>query len=123
MDLAFVVWSCVPCKILCPDCLLASFQKIVEKEVIREVPVDKIIVKEVPVYVDRVVEKEMPVEVVMIVEKIVEREVIKEIPVDRIVKQGERAPPPPLPDARVSLVCDQGIPQTFSLKSKELWKR
>ncbi|CAJ1355323.1 unnamed protein product [Effrenium voratum] len=75
-------------------------EKIVEKEVIKEVPVEKIVekivevekevIKEVPVekiIVEKEVIKEVPVE--KIVEKIVEVEkiVIKEVPVERIVEK------------------------------------
>ena len=72
-------------------------EKIVEVEVVKEVPVEKIVevikevekIKEVPVevvvekIVEKVVEKEVIVEVPVevIVEKIVEKEIIKEVPV------------------------------------------
>jgi len=52
-------------------------EKIVEKEVIKEVPVEKIIEKEV---IKEVI-KEVPVE------KIVEKEVIKEVPVEKIIEK------------------------------------
>ena len=63
---------------------------VVEKEVVREVPVEKIVEKRVEVPVEKVVEKivEVPVEkivekrVEVPVEKIVEKEVIKEVPVE-----------------------------------------
>jgi hypothetical protein len=51
---------------------------IVEKEVIKEVPVDKEVIREVPVEVIREVIKEVPVEVI--------REVIKEVPVVKEVE-------------------------------------
>jgi hypothetical protein len=52
-------------------------ERIIEKEVIKEVPVEKIIIKEIPVEVI----KEVPVE------KIVE--IIKEVPIEKIVKVEE----------------------------------
>ncbi|CAJ1355324.1 unnamed protein product [Effrenium voratum] len=74
-------------------------EKIVEKEVIKEVPVEKIVekivevekevIKEVPV--EKIVEKIVEVEKIVIkevpVEKIVEKEVIKEVPVEKIVEK------------------------------------
>ena len=73
-------------------------EKIVEKEVIKEV--------EVPV--EKIVEKEVIKEVEVPVEKIVEKEVIKEVPVEKIVEkeiikevkvpfQPPEPPPPPQP--------------------------
>ena len=61
-------------------------EKIVEKEVIKEVPVEKIVEKEVRVEVpvEKIVEKEVIKEVP--VEKIVEKEVIKEVPVIKEVE-------------------------------------
>ena len=61
-------------------------EKIVEKEVIKEVPVEKIVEKEVRVEVpvEKIVEKEVIKEVP--VERIVEKEVIKEVPVEKIVE-------------------------------------
>lgn len=53
----------------------------VTREVIKEVPVDKIVRQEVPVAVEKVVTREIPVPV----EKIVERIVYKEVPVDKII--------------------------------------
>jgi len=80
-----------------------SSEKIIEKEVIKEVPfevikevfVEKIIEKEVPV--DKIVEKEVIVEKIVEVvkevqievkgdERIITKEVIKEIPVEKIVE-------------------------------------
>ena len=86
---------------------------VVEKEVIKEVPVEKIVevekrvevpvetvgekevVKEVPVekIVEKVVEVEKRVEVP--VEKIVEKEVIKEVPVEKIVEKIVEVEKPP----------------------------
>ena len=70
---------------------------VVEKEVIREVPVEKIVEveKRVEVPVEKIVEKrvEVPVEkivekvVEVPVEKIVEKEVIKEVPVEKVVEK------------------------------------
>ncbi|MCR5839326.1 MAG: hypothetical protein K6G94_06795 [Kiritimatiellae bacterium] len=60
-------------------------EKIVEKEVVREVPVEKI--------VEKVVEVEKRVEVP--VEKIVEKEVIKEVPVEKIVEKIVEVEKPP----------------------------
>ena len=76
-------------------------EKIVEKEVVKEVPVEvekrvevpvekiveKEVVKEVPVekIVEKIVEVEKRVEVP--VEKIVEKEVVKEVPVEKIVEK------------------------------------
>jgi len=68
-------------------------EKIVEKEVIKEVPVEKIVEKEVikEVEVERVVHVEVPVERVVHVEvpvdRVVEKIVTKEVPVDRIVEK------------------------------------
>ena len=72
-------------------------EKIVEKEVIKEVRV------EVPVEVEKIVEKEVikevRVEVPVEVEKIVEKEVIKEVrvevPVEKIVERVIEVAPPP----------------------------
>ncbi len=71
-------------------------EKIVEKEVRVEVPVEveKIVEKEVrvevPVEVEKIVEKEVPVEV----EKIVEKEVRVEVPVEKIVEKEVRVEVP-----------------------------
>jgi hypothetical protein len=46
-------------------------QTVVEKEVVKEVYVDRVVTQEVPVYVEKIVEKEVPV----YVDKIVEKEV------------------------------------------------
>lgn len=58
---------------------------IIEKEVIREVPVEKIVEveKRVEVPVEKIVEKRVEVPV----EKIVEKEVVKEVPVEKIVEK------------------------------------
>lgn len=63
-------------------------EKIVEKEVIKEVPVE--VIKEVPV--EKVIEKEVPVEVVkeVPVERLVE--VVKEVPVEKIVEVVKEVP-------------------------------
>ena len=63
-------------------------EKIVEKEVIKEVPVEKIVEVPVEKIVEKEVIKEVPVEkiVEVPVEKIVEKEVIKEVPVEKIVE-------------------------------------
>jgi len=63
-------------------------EKIVEKEVIKEVPVEKIVEKIVEVPVEKIVEKRVEVPV----EKIVEKEVIKEVPVEveKIVEVEKR---------------------------------
>ena len=63
-------------------------EKIVEKEVRVEVPVEKI--------VEKIVEKEVRVEVPVekVVEKIVEKEVRVEVPVERIVEKIVEVPPP-----------------------------
>ena len=78
--------------------VIKEVESIREVEVIKEVPVEKIvevikeveIIKEVPVEiikeVEKIVEKEVQVEVIKEVEKIVEVEVIKEVPVERIVE-------------------------------------
>ncbi len=54
-------------------------EKIVEKVVVKEVPVEKVVVKEVPVekIVEKIVEKKVPVEKV----------VVKEVPVEKIVEK------------------------------------
>lgn len=56
-------------------------EKIVEKVVVKEVPVEKVVVKEVPVekIVEKIVEKKVPVE--KIVEKVVEKKVASKKPV------------------------------------------
>jgi len=56
-------------------------EKIVEKVVVKEVPVEKVVVKEVPVekIVEKIVEKKVPVE--KIVEKVVEKKVPSKKPV------------------------------------------
>ena len=46
-------------------------QTVVEKEVVKEVYIDRVVTQEVPVYVEKIVEKEVPV----YVDKIVEKEV------------------------------------------------
>jgi hypothetical protein len=58
-------------------------EKIVEKRV--EVPVEKIVVKEVPV--EKIVEKIVEKRVEVPVEKIVEKVVVKEVPVEKIVER------------------------------------
>ena len=64
-------------------------EKIVEKVVVKEVPVEKVVVKEVPV--EKIVERKVPVE--KIVEKVVEKKVpvekvvVKEVPVEKIVEK------------------------------------
>ena len=60
-------------------------------------PVEKIVVKEVPVEVEKIVEKEVRVEVPVekIVEKIVEKEVRVEVPVEKIVEKIVEVEPPP----------------------------
>jgi len=62
-------------------------QKIIEKEVIKEVPVEKIVevIKEVPV--EKIVEvvKEVPVEIKGDTQVVV-KEVIKEVPVEKVVE-------------------------------------
>lgn len=69
-------------------------EKIVEKEVVKEV--EKIVEKEVPVYVEKIVEKEVPVEkiiekpVIVEKEKIVEKEV--KVPVEKIVEKIVEVP-------------------------------
>ena len=66
---------------------IKEVEKIVEKEVIKEVPVE--VIKEV----ERIVEKrvEVPIEVIkkieVPVEKIIEKEVIKEVPVEKIIEK------------------------------------
>ena len=67
-------------------------EKIVEKEVIKEVPVEKIVEKIVEVPVEKIVEKRVEVPV----EKIVEKEVIKEVPVEveKIVEVEKRVEVP-----------------------------
>ena len=66
-------------------------EKIVTQEVVKEVQVEKVVTKEVPV--EKIVTKEVPVEKVVTrevvkevpVEKVVTKEVIKEVPVEKIV--------------------------------------
>ena len=70
-----------------PERVEVPVEKIVEKEVRVEVPVEKIVEKEVRVEVpvEKIVEKEVRVEVP--VEKIVEKEVRVEVPVEKIVEK------------------------------------
>ena len=92
-------------------------EKVVEKEVRVEVPVEKIVEKvvekevrvEVPVekIVEKVVEKEVRVEVPVekIVEKVVEKEVRVEVPVEKIVEKIVEVPPP----ARTEIVVAEVV--------------
>lgn len=57
----------------------------IEVEKVKEVPIEKEIIKEVPV--DRVVEKVVEITKEVPVEKIVVQEVIKEVPVERVVEK------------------------------------
>jgi hypothetical protein len=63
-------------------------ERVVERISIKEVPVDKVVIKEVPYIVDKTVTKEVPVYIDREVEKVVPREVpidkifIKEVPVE-----------------------------------------
>ena len=72
-----------------PEIIEVEKQVVVEKEVVKEVPVEVIVKEEVvkEVAVERVVVKEVPVE--KIVKEIVEEEVIKtiEVPVERVVEK------------------------------------
>ena len=70
-------------------------EKIVEKEVIKEVPVEveKIVEKRVEVPVEKIVEKEVIKEVPVEVEKIVEK--IVEVPVEKIVEKIVEVEKPP----------------------------
>ena len=72
-------------------------EKIVEVEKRVEVPVEKIVEKIVEVPVEKVVEKIVEVEkrVEVPVEKIVEKEVIKEVPVEKIVEKIVEVERPP----------------------------
>ena len=74
-------------------------EKIVEKEVIKEVPVE--VIKEVPVEVI----KEVPVE--KIVEKVVEKEVIKEVPVE-VIREVEKVVEV-TPPARMGIVLHDDV--------------
>ena len=73
--------------------ITVEVEKIVEKRV--EVPVEKIVVKEVPVEVEKIVEKRVEVPVEKVVEKVVEKRVevpverviVKEVPVEKIVER------------------------------------
>ena len=62
-------------------------ERIVEKEVVKEVPVERVVVKEVPVekIVKEVVEVEVEKRVEVPVERIVTKEVVKEVPVEKVV--------------------------------------
>ena len=75
-------------------------EKLVEKEVRVEVPVEKI--------VEKIVEKEVRVEVPVekIVEKIVEKEVRVEVPVEKIVEKIVEVPPPARTEIVVAEVID-----------------
>lgn len=61
-------------------------EKIVEKEVVKEVPVEKIVTKTVEVPVEKVVVVEKPVE------KIVEKVVTKEVEVEKVVEKKVEIP-------------------------------
>ena len=74
-------------------------EKVVEKEVIKEVPVE--VIKEVPVEVI----KEVPVE--KIVEKVVEKEVIKEVPVE-VIREVEKVVEV-TPPARMGIVLHDDV--------------
>jgi signal recognition particle GTPase len=74
-----------------------SNERIIEKEVIKEVPVEviveKIVTKEIPVEVIKEIIKEVPVEVIKEVPieikgdtQIVVKEIIKEVPVEKIIE-------------------------------------
>ncbi|MDE5991202.1 MAG: hypothetical protein K2H36_06450 [Clostridia bacterium] len=97
-------------------------EKVVEKEVKVEVPVEKIV--EVPVEVEKVVEKEVRVEVP--VEKIVEKEVVKEVPVEveKVVEKIVEIPAAkPAPKARVTaprLTLDEAY-EKLSAKQKKIF--
>ena len=86
-----------------PERVEVPVEKIVEKEVRVEVPVEKIVEKEVRVEVpvEKIVEKEVRVEVPVekivekIVEKVVEKEVRVEVPVEKIVERVIEIAPPP----------------------------
>ena len=54
------------------------------KEVVREVPVEKIIEKKVEVPVEKIVEKEVPVEVI--------KEIVKEVPIEKIIEKKVEVP-------------------------------
>jgi len=82
---------------------------VVEKEVIKEVPVEKVVEKIVEVPVEKVVEKivEVPVE------KIVVKEVIKEVPVEKVVEkivEVERPPKVTVVEAEVVEPVDAAPP-------------
>merc|ERR1712187_107424 len=62
-----------------PEVVEVPVEKIVEKVVEREVPVEKIV--EVPV--EKIVEKDVPVEKVVVQEVPVEKIVVKEVPVEK----------------------------------------
>ena len=68
-------------------------EKIVEKEVIKEVPVEKIVEKKVEVPVEKIVIVKQPVEKIVEkvvekpVEKVITKEVVKEVPVEKIVEK------------------------------------
>mmetsp|Transcript_27248 Transcript_27248/g.42591 ORF Transcript_27248/g.42591 Transcript_27248/m.42591 type:complete len:360 (-) Transcript_27248:1624-2703(-) len=56
-------------------------EQIQMREVVKEVPVERVVVQEVEVPVDRIVVKEVPVPI----ERIVEKQIVKEVPVEKIV--------------------------------------
>ncbi|MDE6471536.1 MAG: hypothetical protein K2L52_00735, partial [Clostridia bacterium] len=89
--------------------------QVVEKVIEKEVPVEKIvekeIVKEVPVEVEKIVEKEVRVEVPVEVEKIVEKEVVKEVKVEVPIK----AEPKPKKEVAPRLTLDEA----YALLTKE----
>ena len=78
---------------------------VVEKEVIKEVPVEveKIVEKIVEVPVEKIVEKRVEVPV----EKIVEKEVIKEVPVEKIVEKIVEVPVEKIVERRVEVPVEK----------------
>ena len=81
-----------------PERIEVPVEKVVAKEVRVEVPVEKIVEKEVRVEVpvEKIVEKEVRVEVPVekIVEKVVEKEVRVEVPVEKVVEKIVRVEVP-----------------------------
>ena len=58
--------------------------KTIEKEVVKEVPVERVVKQEVPVHVDRIVERYNDIEV----QKVVTQERVVEVPTQHVVIMG-----------------------------------
>ena len=101
-------------------------EKIVEKEVKVEVPVEvekiveKEVVKEVPVEVEKIIEKEVLVEIP--VEKIVEKEVRVEVPVEKVVSATIPVAVPTPNKPKKEVAARLTIDEAYALLSKQQQK-